>query len=92
MNGFAGVLSALLERTTTGKGQGLHVSLFSSASELMAVPYLQQKYTGTAPKRVGIAHPAIAPYGAFDTKDGKKVVISIQSDREWSWLCTRCVL
>lgn len=42
MNGFAGVLSALLERTTTGKGQGLHVSLFSSASELMAVPYLQQ--------------------------------------------------
>jgi crotonobetainyl-CoA:carnitine CoA-transferase CaiB-like acyl-CoA transferase len=32
---------------------------------------------------VGLSHPSIAPYGAFECNDGRKVLISIQSDREW---------
>ncbi len=32
-------------------------------------------------------HPSIAPYGVFRTGDGKGIVISIQNEREWAWLC-----
>lgn len=88
MNGYAAVCEALLERERTGRGQGLAVSLFHSAAELMQVPLLQQQGTGVGPERVGLAHPSIAPYGAFDSSDGKPVLISIQNEREWVKLCS----
>ena len=37
---------------------------------------------------MGLAHPSIAPYGVFRSKDGKDILISIQSEREWKKLCT----
>jgi len=46
------------------------------------VPLLQHE-GGKTPKRVGLAHPTIAPYGVFTSHDGAEVLISIQSDREW---------
>ena len=67
------------------------MSLFGSAAELMAVPYLQARYGGKAPERVGLKHPTIAPYGAFTCADGRDIVISIQNEREWSDFC-RAVL
>ena len=42
---------------------------------------------GQPPKRIGLAHPSIAPYGVFRSKDGKDILISIQSEREWKKLC-----
>jgi len=50
---------------------------------------LQYDYGGTAPDRVGLAHPSITPYGGFVTKDGATLVISIQNEREWSDLVTK---
>jgi formyl-CoA transferase len=35
------------------------------------------------PRRIGLAHTSIAPYGVFKTDDGADILISIQSDREW---------
>jgi crotonobetainyl-CoA:carnitine CoA-transferase CaiB-like acyl-CoA transferase len=61
--------------------------LFDATAEWMAVPQKIQELTGKAPPRVGINHPSIAPYGAFLTGDGKGIVISIQNEREWGWLC-----
>jgi crotonobetainyl-CoA:carnitine CoA-transferase CaiB-like acyl-CoA transferase len=54
----------------------------------MAVPLLHHDYGGKAPARVGLAHPSIAPYGAFSCADGKAIVISIQNEREWVRLCS----
>ena len=95
LNGFGAITAALAGRASAGAGAGvgestgasLHVSLFSTASELMAVPCLQQLHTGAAPARVGLAHPSIAPYGAFETAEGEQVLISIQNEREWRSLC-----
>ena len=39
--------------------------------------------------RVGLAHTSIAPYGAFRTRDGVEILISIQNDREWRILAER---
>ena len=87
MNALIGVQQALLQRERTGHGSSVKVSLFDSAAELMAVPYLQARYGAGAPERVGLKHPSIAPYGAFTCSDGREVVLSIQNEREWSSFC-----
>jgi itaconate CoA-transferase len=87
MNALIGIQQALLQRERTGHGSTIKVSLFDSAAELMAVPYLQAKYGGKAPERVGLKHPSIAPYGVFTSADGKEFVLSIQNEREWVLFC-----
>jgi itaconate CoA-transferase len=57
MNALIGIQQALLQRERTGRGSGIRVSLFDSATELMAVPYLQARYGSGAPERVGLKHP-----------------------------------
>ena len=87
MYAVQGITQALLQREKTGQGTGLQVSLFDALSDWMSVPLLLQEHTGKSPARVGLNHPGIAPYGAYDTKDNRPVVISIQNQREWYNLC-----
>jgi crotonobetainyl-CoA:carnitine CoA-transferase CaiB-like acyl-CoA transferase len=87
MNAYTGVLEALIERETTGQGKALKVSLFDAVADWMNVPLLYFEGTGKAPQRMGLAHPSICPYGAFATKDGALVLISIQNEREWAGFC-----
>lgn len=92
MNALIGIQQALLQRARTGLGSGIRVSLFDSAAELMAVPYLQTRYGDKAPERVGLKHPTIAPYGSFTCSDGREFVLSIQNEREWALFCERALL
>lgn len=92
LNALIGIQQALLQRERTGQGSGVKVSLFGSAAELMSVPYLQARYGGKAPERVGLKHPSIAPYGAFTCADGRDIVISIQNEREWADFCHKVLL
>jgi len=89
MNALTGILQALYDRERTGKGSGIQVSLFGGMADWMNVPYLYQRYGGSAPPRAGLKHPSVAPYGAFAAKDGKQVLISIQNEREWAALCDK---
>jgi itaconate CoA-transferase len=84
MNAHAAVLEALIARGITGQGKGIAVSLFDGMADWMTVPLLQYEGTGRNPPRIGLAHPSICPYGAFGTKDGQLVLISIQNEREWA--------
>jgi itaconate CoA-transferase len=87
MSAHAGVLEALIERSVTGRGRGLKVSLFDGMADWMNVPLLYYEGLGRAPQRLGLAHPSICPYGAFETSDGALVLISIQNEREWAAFC-----
>ncbi len=87
MYAHTAVLQALIERGITGKGKGIQVSLFAALAEWMTVPLLHQEYDDAAPKRVGLNHPSIAPYGAYRCSDQQQVVISIQNNREWKSFC-----
>ena len=87
LNALIGIQQALIARSRTGRGSAVKVSLFDSAAELMAVPYLQARYGHRPPERVGLKHPTIAPYGAFACADGRDIVISIQNEREWADFC-----
>jgi itaconate CoA-transferase len=88
MNAQAAILEALLARERTGEGAAISVSMFDSMADWMTVPLLHQD-GGKPPRRVGLAHPSIAPYGVFKTRDGVDILISIQSDREWRVLAER---
>ena len=87
MHAHAAVLEALIERGITGRGKGIAVSLFDGMADWMTVPLLQYEGTGRNPPRIGLAHPSICPYGAFETKDGQLVLIAIQNEREWATFC-----
>ncbi|MEM1142923.1 MAG: CaiB/BaiF CoA-transferase family protein [Pseudomonadota bacterium] len=87
MTAFQSVLQALYARHRTGEGRIINVSLFHSTADWMNVPYLQHRYGNFTPGRHGLKHPSIAPYGAFECSDGKLILISIQSSREWESLC-----
>src|SRR6201999_3723299 len=82
----AAILEALIGRGKTGKGADIRISMFDVMADWLAVPLLNAE-AGNSPKRMGLAHPSIAPYGVFRSKDGKDILISIQSEREWKKLC-----
>jgi crotonobetainyl-CoA:carnitine CoA-transferase CaiB-like acyl-CoA transferase len=84
---YAAVLQSLLRRAKTGEGRAVEVSLFHTMADWMNVPYLQTRYGGTAPARLGLRHPSIAPYGAFRCADDRQVLLSVQNDREWAAFC-----
>jgi itaconate CoA-transferase len=87
MYAFSGVLAALYERATTGKGQAFEVSLFDALAEWMGQPMYYAAYGGHSPRRCGAAHSTIAPYGPYRTRDGDAIVVSVQNEREWMSFC-----
>jgi itaconate CoA-transferase len=82
----ASILEALIARGRTGKGADIRISMFDVMADWLTVPLLNSE-AGNPPKRMGLAHPSIAPYGVFSSQDGKGILISIQSEREWKKLC-----
>src|SRR6185369_182956 len=88
MNAYEAILEALIARGRTGAGADIRVSMFDSMMEWMAVPMLYTEY-GAPPKRIGLRHTALAPYGVFQSADGAPILISIQNDREWVAFCAK---
>ncbi len=83
---YTAILEALVSRVGRGFGAGVSVSLFDVAAEWMTVPFAQHLYGDGGPERVGLRHPTIAPYGAFETSDGSLTLIAVQNEREWQRL------
>ena len=81
LNAYEAILEALIARGRSGEGSDIHVSMFDAMADWMTVPLLQHE-GGKPPRRVGLAHTSIAPYGVFKSRDGADILISIQSDRE----------
>ena len=82
----ASILEALFARSRTGQGADIRISMFDVMADWMAVPLINSE-SGNPPQRIGLAHPSIAPYGVFRSRDGRDILISIQSEREWKKLC-----
>jgi itaconate CoA-transferase len=88
MDAYEAILEALIAREQTGEGAELSISMFDAMADWMTVPLLQQE-AGSPPQRMGLAHTSISPYGAFKSRDGVDILISIQSDREWRVLAEK---
>jgi itaconate CoA-transferase len=86
----AAILEALIARGRTGKGRDIRISMFDVMADWLTVPLLNSE-NGNPPKRMGLAHPSVAPYGVFHSKDGREILISIQSEREWKVFCAKVI-
>jgi len=81
-----GILSALLERKETGKGQRVDTSLIASLIALLSVNGQRYLSLGEIPGGSGNNHPVIAPYGVFETADGPLNLAPATQDM-WEKLC-----
>ena len=80
-----GMLSALLSREKTGKGQHLDLSLLDVQISLLTYMATMQTLSGVNPEPIGNAHFVHVPYNSFTTKDGF-VVIAVVTDAFWQGL------
>jgi len=80
-----GMLSALLSREKTGKGQHLDLSLLDVQISLLTYMATMQTLSGVNPEPIGNAHFVHVPYNSFTTKDGF-VVIAVITDAFWEGL------
>lgn len=86
INGPIGILAALHERSVTGRGRLIDISLFDGMIGMLG--YLAQLafFTGKDPQPQGSQHPNLVPYGAFPAKDGS-IIIACLTNSFWERIC-----
>jgi crotonobetainyl-CoA:carnitine CoA-transferase CaiB-like acyl-CoA transferase len=86
INGPMGILAALYERSVTGRGRLIDVSLLDGLIGMLG--YLAQLafFTGEDPKPQGSEHPNLVPYGIFPAKDGS-IIIACLMNSFWQRIC-----
>jgi crotonobetainyl-CoA:carnitine CoA-transferase CaiB-like acyl-CoA transferase len=82
MYGAFGVLAALHERASTGRGQVVRTSLLSSIIGVHAYQGTRWTIAGEVPRAIGNHHPSIAPYGLFETADAP-IQVACGSEALW---------
>jgi len=87
MFGAMGVLAALNERHTTGKGQHITAALFETTAFLVGQHMAQKAVTGEAAAPMPARVSSWAIYQLFDTKDDEQVFVGVVSDGQWKILC-----
>lgn len=80
------VLAALRARDLTGEGQLVDVSLLDTQVALLANVASNYLVGGAEPRRLGNAHPNIAPYEAFPARD-RWFALAAANERQWAVLC-----
>jgi len=81
-----GILAALRHAERTGEGQQLDISLLDCQVGLLANQALNYLVSGDCPRRLGNAHPNVAPYQVFEAADGF-LVLAVGADRQFVAFC-----
>ena len=86
INGPIGILAALYERSITGRGRLIDVSLMDGMIGMLA--YLPQLafFTGSDPLPQGSEHPNLVPYGIFPARDGS-IIVACLTNGFWKRIC-----
>ena len=82
-----GILAALRERETTGKGQLVRSALFENTAFLVAQHMAQLAITGEEPPPMAVKRPAWGVYDIFKTKDGDRLFVGVVTDTQWEVFC-----
>ncbi|PIC82830.1 CaiB/BaiF CoA-transferase family protein [Sporosarcina sp. P1] len=81
-----GILTALLARGQTDKGQFIDVSLLDGQISLLNHMATGFFATGKPAGRMGSSHPSIVPYQSFKTKD-QDIILAVGNDGQWAKCC-----
>jgi len=85
LNAVSGILLALRERERTRRGQRVEVNLLHSLLSALTNQAASTLATGTAPRRLGNAHPSISPYAVYRAAD-RDLVIAVGNDKQFAAL------
>lgn len=77
-----GILIAVIERETSGKGQWVQTSLLHSQIAMMDFQVARYLNEGDIPVQVGNDHPTSSPMGLFEASDG---VFNLGASGEGNW-------
>jgi crotonobetainyl-CoA:carnitine CoA-transferase CaiB-like acyl-CoA transferase len=80
------ILAALHGRATTGEGCHIDMSLFDTATSILANQASNYLVSGKSPSRLGNAHPNIAPYQVFQVADGH-IIVAVGNDGQFQKFC-----
>jgi crotonobetainyl-CoA:carnitine CoA-transferase CaiB-like acyl-CoA transferase len=80
------ILAALIQRRSTGQGQHIDMALMDVATSIMANQNMNLLASGIAPRKLGNAHPNLAPYAVFDCADGW-IILATGNDGQYRKLC-----
>ncbi|MFN8534510.1 MAG: CaiB/BaiF CoA-transferase family protein [Dehalococcoidia bacterium] len=86
MYALSAIVAALYGRHETGEGATIDVAMLDAMAEWISAPLYFAHFGGTAPKRSGMRHSGIVPYGPYRCADGS-VNLAIQNEREWTRFC-----
>ncbi|MFN8162554.1 MAG: CoA transferase [Solirubrobacterales bacterium] len=81
-----GVLAALAERSRSGCGQQVEVSLLGASAATLANRAAGHLLAGSPQQRMGNAHPNVSPYELFDAQD-RSFVIAAANEQLWERTC-----
>jgi crotonobetainyl-CoA:carnitine CoA-transferase CaiB-like acyl-CoA transferase len=82
-----GVMVALLERESSGRGQWVQSSLLQAGVSLLDFQAARYLFDGEVPPQVGNDHPTSMPTSAYRTKDGH-INVAASGEGMWKSLCT----
>lgn len=74
--GAIGVQAALLGRHSTGVGRRVDIAMLDCQVALLENALARFQVTGNVPRPIGTRHPSIAPFGLYETADGKIVLVA----------------
>lgn len=80
------LLMALYERSRSGRGQYVEVSLYDTAISLLHPQAANYLMSGKPPVLIGNAHPNITPYDQFPTRT-RPIFLAVGNDRQFARLC-----
>jgi glutaryl-CoA transferase len=81
-----GIQAALAQRIRTGHGQHIDMALFDVMVGTLANQAMNYLVSGISPHRLGNAHPNIAPYEAFPTRDSW-IILAVGNDQQFQRFC-----
>jgi crotonobetainyl-CoA:carnitine CoA-transferase CaiB-like acyl-CoA transferase len=87
MFGAIGVMAALAQRETTGRGQEVQSALFENNVFLVAQHMMQFAVTGKPAAPMPGRISAWAVYDVFTVRDGEQVFLAAVSDTQWRIFC-----
>ena len=80
------IQAALAHRERTGEGQHIDLALLDSTVAMLSMMATNYFTSGAPPRRMGNAHPNVAPYQLYRTADGH-IVVAVGNDRQFARLC-----
>ncbi len=79
---MAGILAALVSREKTGHGERIDVSMQDSCFSMILDEALDYHLSIGVPMRTGNRNPRLAPWNAYEAKDGF-IVIAVANNAQW---------